>query len=117
MITQQNLHNATEYESFRTESLKILKEVSRIMTKIYDEEEAKYALLTFLSMILEETKMIDFTARLLEDEDLHSIFDVCTRNIENIVLYMYKWSFTKSIKYVENAQYLKKLLELLPADN
>ena len=30
---------------------------------------------------------------------------------------MYKWAFSQSAKYVDNADYLRKILELLPADN
>ena len=30
---------------------------------------------------------------------------------------MYKWSFSQSAKYIDNAQYLKKLLDLLAAGN
>lgn len=30
---------------------------------------------------------------------------------------MYKWSFTISSKYTQNKNYLRKLFDLLPADN
>lgn len=58
--------------------------------------------------------MIGWAAVLLEEEQLHSMYTVDQRAVENLVLYMYKWAFSRDSKYVANQHYLNQLLELLP---
>jgi hypothetical protein len=56
----------------------------------------------YLSNILQEESMISKTAHLLEDHELHDLYQVEERTVENIVLFMYKWSFSKSARYIDN---------------
>ena len=37
--------------------------------------------------------------------------------IENVVRYMYKWKFSQNAAFVNNAQYIHTLLDLLADDN
>lgn len=37
--------------------------------------------------------------------------------IENLVLYMYKWVFSKDHTFLANEKYIKELLTLLPVEN
>jgi len=41
-------------------------------------------------------------ARFLEEGELHDLFELETTTVENLVMYMYKWSFSISSKYVDN---------------
>lgn len=70
-----------------------------------------------MSSMLEEEGMIAHAALLLIEEELHELFHIEERTIENIVLYMYKWKFSRNSRFVDNAPYLKKLMELLPTEN
>ena len=64
-----------------------------------------------------ETRKIDFAARLLEDPYLVENFAVDIKTVENIVLYMYQWKFDKDPVYVNNQNYMMKIIALLPEDN
>ena len=37
--------------------------------------------------------------------------------IENLVLYMYKWTFSKDHTFSANEEYIKELMTLLPEEN
>ena len=85
-----------------------------LRAKLYPKAPVDLTLLFFMSCILEEEAMIAHAALLFIEEELHQLFHIEERTIENIVLYMYKWKFSQNSRFVDNAPYLKKLMELLP---
>ena len=89
----------------------------RVNKDIFPDQEPNYILQVYLSIVLEQERLIGLVAQFLEDPELHGIFEISKVDIENLVLYMYKWVFSQSAKYIDNASYLQKILELLETDN
>jgi hypothetical protein len=82
--------------------VKILQELIRIKDSIYDSQDSSYIILGYLCVVLQEERFIEMTARFLEEEELHQLFEMEKTAVENLVLYMYKWIFSISSKYVHN---------------
>ena len=82
--------------------MKILQELIRIKDSIYDSQDSTYIILGYLCVVLQEERFIEMTARFLEEEELHQLFEMEKTTVENLVLYMYKWIFSISSKYVHN---------------
>lgn len=57
--------------------------------------------------------MVPFAAMLLNDQYLIDSFEVDATIVEHLVLYMYKWKFSKCRSFVENEKYLREILLLL----
>ena len=94
-----------------------MEDIVRIKENIYYEQDSIYVLLVYLSFIMKEEGFIEFSGRIVDDEDIYRLFHVSVKTIENIVLYMYKWRFSQSATYESNAHYIRKILDLLPTDN
>jgi hypothetical protein len=91
-----------DWNEFRIATFELLKEIEQVRSKLYHHHENNLSLLVYLSNILQEESMISKTAHLLEDHELHDLYQVEERTVENIVLFMYKWSFSKSARYIDN---------------
>lgn len=53
----------------------------------------------------------------MRDKYLNRYFTVNDTIVENLVLYMYKKCFSKSALFKDHAEYVKKLLTILPESN
>lgn len=71
----------------------------------------------YLAKLLEEIQQIKLAKLLLANEFINNYFPVDEMMIENLVLYMYKWTFSKDHTFLANEEYIKELLILLPEDN
>ena len=90
------------YEEFKQVSYKIINEAERIKRKIYGNDSSNFILLIYITIVLEAKGMIGKVAAFLEDEAVHQLYHIQEKTIENIVLYMYKWVFSKNSKYLHN---------------
>ncbi len=74
-LDQKAVMKIKDYPEFQKQSVFILQEVERIKNKIYDpEDRSNYTLLVYLSFILQEESFIDNVAKLLEDEEVNSLY-------------------------------------------
>jgi len=61
--------------------------------------------------------LIKFAKKLLVNEFITKYYPVDVVMTENLVLYMYKWIFSKNPTFLNNADYIRELVTLLPEDN
>jgi hypothetical protein len=116
-VAKRGVPQIASWEGFRRASFELLREVESVKLRIYGEGESTVVMLIYLSVVLEQGEAVGWVARLLEDDELHGMYAVEQRAVENLVLYMYKWAFSRDSRYVANEAFLVRLLELLPEDS
>jgi hypothetical protein len=75
------------------------------------------ALFAFSTTVLENEEKILMLVKLFEEQGLQKLFEYDCNFVENIVIYAYKWKFSRNSVFVANESYVRKLLELLSPKN
>jgi hypothetical protein len=116
-IIDKKLFEAKDYELFKKRSMEILEEINNIKENIYGNVYPNLALFAFSTTVLENEEKILMLVKLFEEQGLQKLFEYDCNFVENIVIYAYKWKFSRNSVFVANESYVRKLLELLSPQN
>lgn len=112
-VDRYDVRKVVDAHELKLYAYKILAEVNYRKSNLYIDKHTKFPLKCFLMILMEDQKLIPACQQLLKDDFLARTFNVDTKLVENLVIYLYRKRLSINPVYEENKEYIDAIVNIL----